>query len=279
MTEPSELGAYLRARRELVQPEEVGLTRQPRRRVSGLRREELALLAGISGDYYLRLEQGKDLHPSSQVLEALARALSLDDSATAYLHQIAHQRPATSTSTSKTTRPEEVPIGVLQLLTSTLDHAPAFVQNRFMDVLAANPLATALSPNFTPGNNLLLAAFLNSGDSELYLDWDQVAEEVVAGIRPLAGDDLTSPRLAEIISELSVGSDQFRKLWARHDVRPKAGDIRRLNHPQLGRVDVRFEKLGIVGTDGQMLVIYHGEPEGPFEEVLARLATLVAGET
>jgi transcriptional regulator with XRE-family HTH domain len=201
MSTTSLFGAYLRARRELVQPEEVGLSRQPRRRVSGLRREELAMLAGISGDYYLRLEQGKDLHPSS------------------------------------------------------------------------------LSPNFTPGTNLLLAAFLDPADSELYLDWDQVAEEVVAGIRPLAGDELTSPRLAEIVDELSVGSDQFRKLWARHDVRPKAGAIRRLNHPQLGRVDLRFEKLDVVGTDGQMLVIYHAEPEGPFEEVLARLGTLVTDGT
>jgi transcriptional regulator with XRE-family HTH domain len=275
MSTTSLFGAYLRARRELVQPEEVGLSRQPRRRVSGLRREELAMLAGISGDYYLRLEQGKDLHPSSQVLEALAKALRLDDTATAYLHQLAQPRP----STRKPPRSEEVPIGVLQLLTTTLNHAPAFVQSRFMDVLAANPLAAALSPNFTPGTNLLLAAFLDPADSELYLDWDQVAEEVVAGIRPLAGDDLTSPRLAEIVDELSVGSDQFRKLWARHDVRPKAGAIRRLNHPQLGRVDLRFEKLDVVGTDGQMLVIYHAEPEGPFEEVLARLGTLVTDGT
>jgi hypothetical protein len=126
---------------------------------------------------------------------------------------------------------------------------------------------------------LLTPVFLDPADSELYLDWDEVAEEVVAGIRPLAGDYLTSPRLAEIVSELSVGSNQFRKLWARHDVRPKAGSIRRLNHPQLGRIDVRFEKLGIVGTDGQTLVIYHAEPEGPFEEVLAGLGTLVTTET
>jgi transcriptional regulator with XRE-family HTH domain len=273
MSKPSLLGAYLRARRELVQPEMVGLSRQPRRRVSGLRREELAMLAGISGDYYLRLEQGKDLHPSPQVLEALARALRLDDTATAYLHQIAQQRP--SISTKMTPRPEEVPIGVLQLLTTTLNHAPAFVQSRFMDVLAANPLAAALSPNFTPGKNLLRAAFLDPADSKLYLDWDQVAEEVVAGIRPLAGDDLTNPRLAEIVGELSVGSEQFRQLWARHDVRPKAGSIRRLNHPRLGRIDLRFEKLGIAGTDGQMLVVYHAEPEGPFEQTLARLGALV----
>jgi transcriptional regulator with XRE-family HTH domain len=230
------------------------------------------MLAGISGDYYLRLEQGKDLYPSSQVLEALARALMLDDTATAYLHQIAQQRP----TTGKTPRPEEVPVGVLQLLTTTLNHAPAFVQSRFMDVLAANPLAAALSPNFTPGKNLLLAAFLDPADSELYMDWDQVAEEVVAGIRPLVGDDLANPRLAEIIGELSVGSEQFRKLWARHDVRPKAGSIRRLNHPRLGRVDVRFEKLGIVGTVGQMLVIYHAEPDGPFGPTLARLGALEA---
>ncbi|MFG1710815.1 helix-turn-helix transcriptional regulator [Nonomuraea sp. M3C6] len=272
MSSSSPLGQYLRARRELVQPEEVGLPRQERRRVPGLRREELAMLAGISGDYYLRLEQGKDRHPSVQVLDALARALRLDDAATAHLHQLAQPKLAIR----RPARVERVPTGILHLL-DLYDRTPAFVQNRFMDVLAANPLAAALSPNFAIGTNLLMAAFLDPADSRLYLDWDQVAEDVVAAVRPLAGEEIDSPRLAEIIGELSVRSDRFQHLWARHDVRPKTGGMRRLNHPQVGRIELRHEKLIIAGTTGQMLVIYHAEPGTPSADALALLTSLAAG--
>jgi transcriptional regulator with XRE-family HTH domain len=263
------LGEYLRARRELVQPEDVGLPRQARRRVPGLRREELAMLAGISGDYYLRLEQGKDLHPSAQVLDALARALRLDQVATAYLHQVALQRPRDASSPAV----ERVPVGTLELL-EILDRTPAFVQNRYMDVLATNALAPALSPNFTVGTNLLMAAFLHPSDSRLFRDWDQVAQDVVAGIRPLAGEAINSPRLTEMVEELSARSEHFRRLWARHDIRPKIGGTRRLNHPRLGEIELRHEKLLITGTDGQMLVVYHAPPGTGPADALALLADL-----
>lgn len=261
------LGEYLRARRELVQPEDVGLPRQARRRVPGLRREELAMLAGISGDYYLRLEQGKDLHPSAQVLDALARALRLDHVSTTYLHHIARQRPRDANPAAV----ERVPVGTLEFL-EILDRTPAFVQNRYMDVLATNALAPALSPNFSVGTNLLMAAFLDPSDSQLFRDWDQVAQDVVAGIRPLVGEEINSPRLAEMVEELSARSEHFRRLWARHDIRPKIGGTRRLNHPQLGDIELRHEKLLIAGTDGQMLVVYHAQPGTGPADALALLA-------
>lgn len=231
------------------------------------------MLAGISGDYYLRLEQGKDLHPSAQVLDALARALRLDHVATVYLQQIARRRPRDANPLAV----ERVPVGTLELL-EILDRTPAFVQNRYMDVLATNALAPALSPNFTVGTNLLMAAFLDPSDSKLFRDWDQVAQDVVAGIRPLVGEAIDSPRLTEMVEELSARSEHFRRLWARHDIRPKIGGTRRLNHPRLGEIELRHEKLLITGTNGQMLVVYHAQPGTGLADALALLANL-AGES
>jgi transcriptional regulator with XRE-family HTH domain len=271
MSTSGPLGEYLRARRDLVQPEDAGLPRQARRRVPGLRREELAMLAGISGDYYLRLEQGKDLHPSAQVLDALARALQLDDASTEYLHRLTQQHPRVK----KPSRAERVPVGILQLL-ETMDRTPAFVQNKYMDVLASNTIAPALSPNFVAGTNLLMAAFLDPADSKLFQEWDQVAEDVVAGLRSLVGDEIDSPRVAEMVGELSMRSKRFRELWARHDVRPKTGGKRRLNHPLVGPIELRHEKLLITGTSGQMLVVYHAEPGSTSANALALLTSSTA---
>jgi transcriptional regulator with XRE-family HTH domain len=150
------LGQYLRARRELMRPEDVNLGTVGRRRVRGLRREELAMLAGISSDYYLRLEQGRDHHPSAQVIDALARALQLDEDATARLHSLSH----TSAVRPRPKEPEQAPASIEQLMASW-PHTPAIVLGRHMDVLAANALASALSPVFTPGVNLVRAVFLD----------------------------------------------------------------------------------------------------------------------
>ncbi|MFE2546664.1 helix-turn-helix domain-containing protein [Actinacidiphila glaucinigra] len=263
------LGEYLRARRELVKPEDVGIPRQQRRRVPGLRREELSMLAGISTDYYLRLEQGKNRHPSAQVLNVIAKVLQLDADAVAYLHRLAQPQSRKSTATS----PERIGAGIAQLL-SGLDRTPAFVQNRFMDVLASNALARALSPNFTPGVNLLKSVFTDPAERELYQDWNHLTQEVVAGLRA-ATDPRYDSRLINIVDDLSIHSERFRRLWARHDVRPKAGGKRRLNHPQLGGIELRHEKLAIAGANGQTLVIYHAEPGSPSEMSIARLTGLV----
>ncbi len=260
------LGAYLKARRQLVTPEEVDLPRGSRRRVPGLRREELALLAGISPDYYLRLEQGRDHNPSPQVLDALASVLRLDADATGYLHQLAR---ATAARPARRETEERVPPGVAELIEQLT--VPTFVQGRFMDVLAANPLARALSPQYRPGVNLLRAVFLDPRDRQLHQDWDRATAESVAGLRAAAGVDLDDPRLDELVDELCRRSDRFRRLWARQDVRPKVGGFSHMLHPVVGPLKLRHEKFTVNGADGQLMVMYHAEPGSPSHAALRRL--------
>jgi transcriptional regulator with XRE-family HTH domain len=267
------IGEYLRARRELVGPEDVGLPDLGRRRVPGLRREEVALLAGVSTDYYVRLEQGRDQHPSEQVLEALARALQLDDDATAHLHRLASP-PARR---RRSRRPERVPTGIEELVGSFTER-PAYVLGRYMDVLAANPMATALVPYYVVGENLVRAAFLDPRVRDMYGDWERVTESTVAGLRALVGPDVDDPRLTELVGELSVRSERFRQLWARHDVRPKRGGTTRIDHPQVGPLQLGYEKLPIPDTDCQTLVVYHAEPGSPSAQALSLLASAIAEE-
>jgi transcriptional regulator with XRE-family HTH domain len=268
------LGDYLRARRELVSPESAGISHIGRRRVPGLRRDELSLLAGVSTDYYVRLEQGRNRNPSAQVLDALARALQLDDEATAHLHALAG--PETRVRRSAR-RPERVPPSIQQLIAGWPD-TPAFVQGRRLDVLAANPLATALSPQFTPGVNLLRTAFLDPAVRTLYRDqWESLAQSAIAGVRALLGPDVDDPLLNELVGELSVRSDHFRTLWARHDIRARmSGGTRRMHHPEVGELDLHYENLQIAGTDGQTLIVYHADPGSPTAQALALLSTLTA---
>jgi transcriptional regulator with XRE-family HTH domain len=268
------IGEYLRARRELVRPEDVGLPQLggSRRRVPGLRREEVAMLAGVSSDYYVRLEQGRDQHPSEQVITALARALQLDEDATAHLHRLAGPAPRRRRSPRK---PERVPEGILRLIASWSE-TPAYVYGRYMDVLAANSLAEALVPYYRPGENLVRAAFLDPRVGDMYGDWDAVTESTVAGLRALVGPDVDDPRLAELVGELSVRSERFRQLWARHDVRPKRGGRSQLDHPQLGPLDLGYEKLPIAGTDAQTLVVYHADAGTRTAQALALLASSIA---
>jgi transcriptional regulator with XRE-family HTH domain len=167
MAKTHPLGDYLRARRQLVQPEDVGLRVTGLRRVPGLRREEVALLAGISSDYYLRLEQGRDRNPSLQVLEALAQVLQLDENAREYLMSLAQPRSRTPSRP----RAERVAVGIRQLL--DVVGLPAFVEGRYFDVLASNRLAQALSPTLVPGTNRLRSVFLDPAERDLYPDWDR----------------------------------------------------------------------------------------------------------
>ena len=262
------------ARRKLVSPGSAGIAHIGRRRVPGLRRDELSLLAGVSTDYYVPLEQGRDRNPSPQVLDALARALQLDDEATAHLHALAGperhvRRPGQ--------RPERVSPSIQQLIAGWHD-TPAFVQGRRLDVLAANRLATNLSPLFTPGVNLLRAIFLDPDPASraLYGDqWESLAHSTIAGVRALIGAEVDDSLLDELVGELSVRSDHFRSLWARHDIRTRvSGGTRHLYHPQVGELDLHYEHLQISGTDRQTLIIYHADPGSPTERTLALLATL-----
>jgi len=242
------------------------------RRTPGLRREEVATLAGVSADYYLRLEQGRDRNPSPQVLEALAGVFGLDAAATQYLLSLSATRPA------RPRRPhrEVVPAGIRQLLDTIA--LPAFVENRMFEVLAANPLATALSPTIRAGENRLRAMFLDAAERDLHLDWERATAGMVASFRASLGTDVDDPRIAQLVGELSLASERFRRLWARHDVKALVGAPARMRHPRVGMLELRREKLTIGDTGGQLLVIYHAEPGSAGAEALALLGSVVAGE-
>jgi transcriptional regulator with XRE-family HTH domain len=264
------IGEYLRARRELVRPDEVGIPSSGRRRVAGLRRDELALLAGISTEYYTRLEQGSDHHPSAQVLDSIARALRLDADATAHLHDLA----APAARRRRARRPEQVAPSVRRLLNSWPGN-PAFVQGRFLDVLAANPLMMALSPMYTPGRNILRAAFLDSAVSDLFCDAEVRLENVVSALRASVGPDVDDPQLTELIGELSLKSADFRRLWSRHDVKPHpGGGVHRMRHPQVGELELHYDKFHLAGADRQMLTVYQAQPGSRSEQALTLLATI-----
>lgn len=271
MTEKANrIGEFLRARRDLVTPEQAGLPVQGPRRVPGLRREEVAMLAGISADYYLRLEQGRDSNPSRSVLESLAGVLQLDDDTTAYLLSLGEPRP--QRRRRRTPRRESVPAGVAMLVTTL--PLPAFVEGRYFDVLAANPPATALSPRLVVGGNRLRDVFLDPAEKDLYPDWESATERLVAGFRQSVGTDTDDQRFIDLVGELSLASPRFRTLWARHDVHTREGAEMRLEHPQLGELRLHREKLAISGTSGQMLVVYHASPASPDAEKLRLLGSL-----
>ncbi|TCC39519.1 helix-turn-helix domain-containing protein [Kribbella sindirgiensis] len=265
------LGDYLRARREQVRPEEVGIRSIGRRRVPGLRREEVAMLAGISSDYYLRLEQGRDRNPSVQVLEALADVLRLDADATSYLLGLAQERSAPRPRS----RIEQAPESIVELINGWSDN-PAYVQNRYTDVLAVNALCTALSPNYTVGVNLLTTVLLDPAERALRRDWEDLTEEGVGALRSELGSNVDDPRLKELVGDLSVRSERFRQLWARHDVRPRRGRVSLLTLPEVGDLALQSDKLTIGGTDNMTLVVFHAVPGSRDAELLALLGSLVA---
>ncbi|MEU9239182.1 helix-turn-helix transcriptional regulator [Streptomyces sp. NPDC048385] len=264
------LGRYLRARRELVRPEDARDTGN--RRVPGLRREEVAFLAGISSDYYNRLEQGRDRNPSEQVLRSIARALRLDEEATSYLLEIAALR---SPRRRRPRKPEKVGDGIRTLIDSW-PLTPAYVHGTYLDVLAANSLAIALSPFNAPGHNSILAAFLEPEMRELHQDWEDMTARLVPYLRSVVGADIEDPRLVEIVGELSVRSERFRTLWARQDVKQKTTGISLLRHPQVGPLELHYEKLLLPGTGGQTLITYHAQPGSASEERLRLLASMNA---
>jgi transcriptional regulator with XRE-family HTH domain len=260
------LGGYLRARRALVTPDQAGIPAGPNRRVPGLRREEVAMLAGISADYYLRLERGRDKNPSPQVLDALARVLRLDELERDYLRGLAAQRPA---QRQRRRRPERVPARLHQLLASV--QVPAFVEGRTFDVLASNQLAVALSPRLKPGHNRLRSLLLDPEEQEFQQDWTRSAEGFIAAFRGSVGDDLDDPRLVELVGELSLASERFRTLWARQDVRGLQGGTTTVNHPVVGELHLYRDKLAV---DGLFFVVYYADQGSESDEKLRLLASL-----
>ncbi|MER5347392.1 helix-turn-helix transcriptional regulator [Streptomyces mirabilis] len=267
------LGGFLRARRAQLRPEVTGLPTTGRRRVPGLRREEVATLAGVSTDYYMRLEQGRERHPSQQVLEAVARALRLDDEAVAHLYRVA---TLTARRTRRAPRVERVAPHLRRLL-DTWSDTPAFVLGHALDVLARNRLAGALYAGFTHSDNLLLMTFLDPAAHHFYRDWDRAAESSVATLRRAAGIDPEDPRLRELVGELSMKSVDFRVLWARHDVRGKTREAKLFHHAQVGDLELHYEAFTINSAPTQQLIVYQAEPGSTSADALALLGSLSAG--
>lgn len=263
--EENRLGAYLAARRALVTPEQAGLPGGGNRRVAGLRREEVALLAGISADYYFRLERGRDRNPSAQVLEALARVLQLDDVETEYLLGLGGPTPLLR----RARRPGRVPARLHDLLAAI--GVPAFLENRTFDVVAANDLALALSPRLAPGENRLRSLLLDPEERAFHQDWERAVEGFVAAFRRSLGDAEDDPRAIELVGELSLASARFRSLWARHDVRRLEGGTASLDHPVVGPLRLHRDKLPVGDL---ILVVYYPEARSESAERLELLALL-----
>ncbi|MER8187760.1 helix-turn-helix transcriptional regulator [Kitasatospora sp. NPDC094015] len=266
------IGEYLRARREQVRPQPGAFAGTGYRRVPGLRREEVAVLAGVSTDYYTRLEQGRERNPSRQILDALGRALELDEEAAAHLLRIA----GPDGSRPRRPRGEQVTPALRQLL-DAMPGAPALILGHALDVLALNPLAAALYEGFERVDNLVRMVFLDPAAATFHRDRDQAARAAVAALRDAAGRHAGSPRLAELVGELSIRSAEFRALWARHEVHGKSRAGKRFQHPRIGELDLNYETFTVNSAPGRQLVVYQAEPGTPSADGLTLLAALTGG--
>jgi transcriptional regulator with XRE-family HTH domain len=269
------LAEFLRTRRTRIRPQDVGLEPGPRRRVAGLRREELALLAGVSSDYYQRMEQGRDVRPSDQVLDAIAGALNFSAEESRHLHSLA-AAARTPTRAARAYPPEEVPATTLRLLAATT--SPALVVGRFLDVLAWNPLAGALLGAFTqlPESERNLLGML------LHPDADQACPERAATVAELTGmlraqvaAEPGHPRAVELVGELAVRSTEFATLWARHDVEDTTRGRMRVNHPLVGELNLDWDAYPMPGAPGPVLIVYTADPGSPDDERLQLLTALL----
>ncbi|MEW1832183.1 helix-turn-helix transcriptional regulator [Streptomyces sp. NPDC088196] len=269
-----DIGDFLRSRRARIQPEEVGLASHGRRRVPGLRREEVAQLAGVSVDYYIRLEQGRGPSVSDAVLDAIARVLRMDDTEHAYLRTVARPQRGKKGRTDRTPAPRIRP-GV-QVLLDGMDRMPAFVLGPRMDVLAWNTLADALSgfSRMPPAvRNIPRHVFLDPASRELYPDWTAVAAQAVANLRVTSGRDGDDPELSALVGELSLQSEDFRRLWADHEVKECAYGVKRVRHPVAGLLTLPYETLAVPGELAQTIVVYTPEPGSETAERLALLGS------
>ncbi|MBU7597960.1 helix-turn-helix transcriptional regulator [Streptomyces sp. P38-E01] len=264
------LAAFLRARRARLRPEDVGLPVSGRRRVPGLRREEVAILAGVSTDYYMRLEQGRERHPSEQVLQALAGALHLDEEAADHLRRLV---PSTERRPRDKRRAERAGPGLLGLLDRWND-TPAFVLGGTLDFLARNRLAEALHSDFARTDNLARMTFLDPAAHGFFRPWDRAAAAVVSELHRAAGLLADDPRLRALVGELSLTSVEFRSLWSRHDVRGKGGGAKLLRHSAVGELELRYESFSVNSAVGQQLVVYQAESGSSSEQALALLGSL-----
>ncbi|MGA5192646.1 helix-turn-helix transcriptional regulator [Streptomyces exfoliatus] len=282
MDNREEVREFLTSRRAKITPEQAGLPAGPRRRVPGLRRSEVAALADMSVEYYAKLERGNLAGVSPAVLEAVARALRLDDAERAHLLRLAQAadgsdalaRPRRSATRQWKPHPS------LQWTLDAVTEGPAFVRNGRMDLLAANRLARAFYADVyaDPHNqeNLARFAFLSPDARRFYPDWDQAADISVAILRTEAGRDPHDKDLHDLVGELSTRSDAFRTRWGAHDVRHHGSGFKRYHHAAVGELTLAYQGLEMAAEPGLTLTIYTAEPASPSEEGLRLLASWAA---
>ncbi|KJK41030.1 XRE family transcriptional regulator [Streptomyces variegatus] len=269
----ADLSEFLRTRRARLKPEDVGLPDFGRRRVPGLRREELAQLAGVSVAYYTRLEQGNGNNVSAEVLDAIARALRLSDAEHAHLMHLAKpkQHKKKPVARSQQVRP------ALRHLLASIESVPAYIVGRRSDILAWNRMAAALFGDWAEmpaqERNWARMVFLRPEYRELYLEWEQKASDMVGYLRMDAGCHPDDPRLSALVGELSVKSEDFRRLWAAHNVKEKSYGVKRMRHPLVGELTLSFETFRLVDDGEQSLITHHAEPDTPSAEALRLLAS------
>lgn len=279
MTNSDDVRKFLTSRRARLTPEEAGLPAYGgNRRVKGLRREEVAMLAGMSIDYYIRLERGNLSGASDSVLEALARALQLDDAETAHLFDLA--RASTAAPRVRRKRSPQTVRPSVQRVIDAITTAPAWVRNDRGDVLASNELGRALyldmlADGGTPPNSARFT-FLSPKSREFFADWERAADDIVAVLRSTAGKNPYDKDLSDLIGELSTRSEEFRTRWARHDVKYHRAGRKKLHHSIVGDLDLTYEALELPADPGMRINIYTAEPGTPSEDALKVLASWAA---
>ncbi|MFF4585650.1 helix-turn-helix transcriptional regulator [Streptomyces sp. NPDC001388] len=266
------LGRFLRSRRALLSPAAVGLPSTGRRRVPGLRRDEVAALAGVSASYYMRLEQDRELNPSERVLEAVARVLQLSDEDRLHLFRVA--RP-TARRMKPPVRVERVSAPLRQMIEGWT-RTPAFIIGRAQDLLVTNSLAAALYSDFTHQDNVLRMLFLDPAAKAFYRNPERARHRAVADLQRTAAQTPDDPRILELVGELAVRSGDFRSLWAREYSRVPPYQVKEVRHSAVGPMELRHEALDIRSAPGQQLVILQAEPGSRSADALALLGSISA---
>jgi transcriptional regulator with XRE-family HTH domain len=266
----TDLGAFLKAQRGHTRPHDVALTALPGRRVPGLRREEVAMLAGVSVDYYTRLEQGRERNPSPAVLNAIAGALNLDDDLREHIFRLADLAPS-----PRQALPESIDPALKELLGSWA-HTPALIINRRLDILAANDLANALYSDFARADNIVRMTFIDPVGRGFFAEWQRAAETCVANLRLALGHASGHDAVLALVAEVHEASAEFRMLWARHNVRGKTREAKAFHHGDVGDLLLDYIALDIRSAPGQQLVVYQAPAGTSSADKLRLLGTLSA---
>ncbi|HMR48409.1 MAG TPA: helix-turn-helix transcriptional regulator [Arachnia sp.] len=282
MDNRAEVKDFLTTRREKVSPKDVGLPAGANRRVKGLRRSEVAALAGVSVEYYTKIERGHISGASPEILDALARALRLDDAERAHLFDLAHAASPVARPPRRRSPKGWTPHPSLQWILDAVTDGPAFVRNGRMDILATNPLARAFYRDVfdMPGQppNIARFTFLDERANEFYPDWEAFADVTVAILRTEAGRDPHNKDLHDLIGELSTRSAEFRTRWGSHNVRHHGTGFKTFRHPVVGEMTLAYEGMEMESEPGLSITIYAAEPGSPSADRMRLLASWAVGE-